>query len=133
MLAMACSTVTNLTSKPKNNRVIHFTLNGIVLNELWARDRTKSGNNDNEHFAILQRTIGANSTITSGFSYFGTANFTVTSSDPDVIIYSPTSPLPPPPLYVVTITSTSNWGNAGNGTITVKNLTSTTIGLFILL
>jgi Cellulose binding domain len=92
-------TVTNLTSNTINHWSVHFTITGMTIGQLWNMSFTKSGNNYTVSAspATGHTSIGANQTITSGFGYTGLAHFIVTTTDPNVIIYTPPTPTPPTP------------------------------------
>ena len=92
--------ITNTTASPIPKWSIHFILTGMTIGNggCWNVACTHSGNNYTVSGNTWNSTLSPNQTITSGFGYTGSANFTVTTTDPNVVIVSPTpTPTPPTP------------------------------------
>ena len=87
--------VKNLTSSTINNWVVHVTLTGITIGQCYDMTCIHSGNN---YTISYNKSLGANKTITSNFSYTGSATFTVTTTDSNVFIPTPSTPVPQTPI-----------------------------------
>jgi hypothetical protein len=91
-------TITNTTTSTIPKWSIYFTLTGMTIGNggCWSVACTHSGNNYTVSGNSWNKSLDVGQTITSGFDYTGSANFTVTTTDPNVTIVPPT-PVPAPP------------------------------------
>lgn len=117
--------ITNNTQDTITNWSFQLTTNNFTIQNFWALSFNAfngDGNNIIITPASWQTTINAGQTITSGFSYVGSAAFIANSNTDGVIVITPDIGTGDSNLNIlVTIKSTQHWGSGGNGEITIVN------------